>query len=747
MKRSVKLNSNWFFSMMVPQNFSSIPENAESVTVPHTWNIYDLKRRGSNTRGRYCYQRELPVPLELSGFRLFLEFKGAGPLSELYIDSKKVGVHEGGYTAFCFEITDFVTPGRNHVITLLTDSTERGRHCPVNPSFAVFGGIYRDVNLIVSGKTHFALDEDGSKGVFISSKMSGSDALVAVAANISNPINYDVVSFTIYDSADNAVGTATAHPKQAEAIMRIHNPSLWNGTASPYLYTMRAQLIRDGVVLDQIDIPFGIRSIEIKSCGFFLNGTRTDIKGVSMHQDRAKTGLAASDEQLKSDIQILKELGVNAARLNCYPPDERLLDYCDSEGIAVWLEIPFGNNIGKNSPAFKNARQQLTELIKQYYNHPCIIAWGINCPKWSAGDSSVAFTLAEELAKLAKSLDKTRTCIFTEYIDADAPVFPLSVSAFNADITLKDKYSSERALRTLEALNEAAPDLPVSVSLTIDAEPKESANILFEQAFAGAAERVFIWGAFAGPLFDFAKRTGETGTEFEITEDGIPAEEPTEEPAAEPAAEEAQEVKEQEADVEEVPEEAEAEAEETEEAAGGEEAAEVAEEAEESAPEEEAAEPETAEDEKAEPEKVEAEPEKAEPEAKPAAPQAINGYPENVELSDTGILSYDRQLRRDSFYLLKAKWSKFKFIYIAEKDGSMRTKRKTDIRVYSNLKDLRLTVNGKDKKSRVLHSENGIFVFNDVVLAKGENTILVSSDSEIGITHQVMIIRQRSGIF
>jgi beta-galactosidase len=118
-----------------------------------------------------------------------------------------------------------------------------------------------------------------------------------------------------------------------------------------------------------------------------------------------------------------------------------------------------------------------------------------------------------------------------------------------------------------------------------------------------------------------------------------------------------------------------------------------------------------------------------------------------VELSDTGILSYDRQLRRDSFYLLKAKWSKFKFIYIAEKDGSMRTKRKTDIRVYSNLKDLRLTVNGKDKKSRVLHSENGIFVFNDVVLAKGENTILVSSDSEIGITHQVMIIRQRSGIF
>ncbi|HOJ35810.1 MAG TPA: beta-galactosidase, partial [Clostridiales bacterium] len=120
MKLSVKLNSNWFFSMVVPQDLTAIPENAESVTVPHTWNIYDLKRRGSNTRGRYCYQRELPVPLELSGYRLFLEFKGAGPLAELYIDGKKVGTHEGGFTSFCFEITDFVTPGRNHVITMLT---------------------------------------------------------------------------------------------------------------------------------------------------------------------------------------------------------------------------------------------------------------------------------------------------------------------------------------------------------------------------------------------------------------------------------------------------------------------------------------------------------------------------------------------------------------------------------------------------------------------------------------------------
>ena len=173
--------------MVVPQNFSSIPENAESVTVPHTWNIYDLKRRGSNTRGRYCYQRELPVPLELSGFRLFLEFKGAGPLSELYIDSKKVGVHEGGYTAFCFEITDFVTPGRNHVITLLTDSTERGRHCPVNPSFAVFGGYLQDVNLIVSGKTHFALDEETAlRACLYLPKCRLGCSCGCVAANISN---------------------------------------------------------------------------------------------------------------------------------------------------------------------------------------------------------------------------------------------------------------------------------------------------------------------------------------------------------------------------------------------------------------------------------------------------------------------------------------------------------------------------------------------------------------------------------
>jgi|GEM_PF-867158 beta-galactosidase len=736
MKRSVKLNSNWFFSMVVPQDLTAIPENAESVTVPHTWNIYDLKRRGSNTRGRYCYQRELPVPLELSGYRLFLEFKGAGPLAELYIDGKKVGTHEGGFTSFCFEITDFVTPGRNHVITMLTDSTERGKCCPVNPHFAVFGGIYRDVSLIVSGKSHFALTEDGSKGVFISTKMAGSDALVAVAANISNPINYDVVSFTIYDSAENAIGTATAHPKQAEAIMRIHNPSLWNGTASPYLYTLRAQLIRDGVILDRVDIPFGIRNIEIKSSGFYLNGKRTEIKGISLYQDRAKTGIAASDEQIRKEIQLLKELGANAVRLNCFPPDESVLDYCDSEGIAVWLEIPFGNNIGKNSPAFKNARQQLTELIKQYYNHPSIVAWGINCPKWHAGDSSVAFAQAEDLARLARSLDKTRVCVFTEQVDADTPVFPQSAGAFNADIDLLDEFSAERALRTLELMSEANPDLPISVSFSTELSPEKSANVLLENAFKAADERGFIWGVFAGPLFDFAKRTREIGTEFEITED-IPAEdEPTEETSEETKAEETAEIA---APAEETAEETEAE--ETQETESEETADNAESEESEKAEEAEAEPAEESPEEAAASEK--AEKEKAEATERTASAPAINGYAENIEISSCGFVSYDRQQKRDSFYLIKAMWSKSKFIYIAEENGSFRSKRKCSIRVYSNLKDLRLTVNGKEKKSKTLHSENGVFIFNDVVLAKGENSIVASCDYEIGITDKVTIIRQR----
>ena len=170
------------------------------------------------------------------------------------------------------------------------------------------------------------------------------------------------------------------------------------------------------------------------------------------------------------------------------------------------------------------------------------MAWGINCPKWHAGDSSVACAQAEDLARLARSLDKTRVCVFTEQVDADTPVFPQSAGAFNADIDLLDEFSAERALRTLELMSEANPDLPISVSFSTELSPEKSANVLLENAFKAADERGFIWGVFAGPLFDFAKRTREIGTEFEITED-IPAEdEPTEETSEETKAEETAEI-------------------------------------------------------------------------------------------------------------------------------------------------------------------------------------------------------------
>ncbi len=417
MKEVFCLNQGWMFSKIVPESFDGHLEAAERVNLPHTWNNIDpLNEIHDMYRGKCVYQKDLPIPSELQKIRLYLEFAGVNTVCELFIDGKLVGTHKGGFSKFRFDISKFVTYGKNNIITVTADNSIDSGIYPLQANYMSFGGIYRDVNLIIANTTHFALDDYGSPGIYVVPRVTNGKGRVGITSEVSEPVNYDIVNYAIYDPNDCIVGQASVHPKKANAIIEVDKPDLWQGRLSPNLYTLKAKLIRDGEVLDWHDIQFGFRTLEFdQDNGFFLNGTKTTLKGVSRYQDIENYGWAMNPEQIKADIKLIKEIGANAVRLPFYQNDDLFYELCDKEGIIVWTELPVNSEVSVTLDAKNNINQQISEMVKQCYNHPSICFFGIHSDIVS--DSERVIEELTSMNEAVKQIDKFLLTVSTMSIN------------------------------------------------------------------------------------------------------------------------------------------------------------------------------------------------------------------------------------------------------------------------------------------------------------------------------------------
>lgn len=368
MRQVFNLNQGWSFSRDVPENIGAPLGSFAQINLPYTWSA----RGEQGYKGKCIYRKELPVPAELKAIRLFLEFKGVSNVCLVYINEKCVGIHRGGFTAFRIEITDAVVFGKTNIISVVADNCDYSAMCRLLPDAEFFGGIWGDVSLIIAGVTHFALDDHGSDGVYIRTKLENGVGRVAVHAAVSNPVNYDIVSFTVYDAAGARIGAAAASPKDASVMIDIESPALWNpGADNAYLYKLRVKLLRDGEILDERDLNFGFRRLEASAeDGLLVNGRHVPVKGVIWGQDAD-----APKQDLKKDLLNIRSMGANAVRLLNYYQSEAFFDLCDRCGLMVWCELPLElDSVNEDSEG--NLREQYTELIKQVYNHPsvCFIA-------------------------------------------------------------------------------------------------------------------------------------------------------------------------------------------------------------------------------------------------------------------------------------------------------------------------------------------------------------------------------------
>lgn len=420
-RQDILLNNDWNF------RFSHQVQKGTEVRVdlPHTWNAQDaLSGKIDYKRGIGNYEKNLFIRPEWKGKRLFIRFEGVNNIADVFINRRHIGEHRGGYGAFIFEITGKVEYGKENSILVRVNNGEQLDIMPLVGDFNFYGGIYRDVHLLITDETCISPLDYASPGVrLIQDSVSHRYAKVRAIVDLSNGSsgNQEVeLNVRLLDGqrvvkeGTKNVNLSGNEVMQQELTFEIDQPHLWNGRQDPFLYQAEVTLFRNGQMVDRVTQPLGLRFYRIDpDKGFFLNGKHLPLQGVCRHQDRSEVGNALRPQHHEEDVALMLEMGVNAVRLAHYPQATYFYDLMDKNGIIVWAEIPFVGPGGYNDkgfvdlPAFRaNGKEQLKELIRQHYNHLSICVWGLFNELTELGDNPVEYI--KKLNVLAHQEDTTR---------------------------------------------------------------------------------------------------------------------------------------------------------------------------------------------------------------------------------------------------------------------------------------------------------------------------------------------------
>ena len=429
----VDMNSGWRFSRgdhtgALRKEFDE--STWEEITLPHSWNardVYDTRNIFDGYeeyhgyyRGPGWYRKVFTLDESTFSRGMTLEFEGANQVAEVWLNEKYLGQNIGGYTGFKFNISDHINYGtEKNLLAVRVDNSYSYDIPPHTADFIMYGGIYRDVRLILKDRTSI-------KDVIVTSPVvSDRIAETTVITSISNTRDYEVkliLKTNIVNSSGEIVSTsisevlvaAGATVKIKQALPPVVDPRLWSPD-QPYLYNIISAIYIDDQPIDQIKTNYGYRWFRFDpQTGFYLNGRHLKLKGVNKHQDFYGLGNAVPDSLQIRDIEIIKQMGANFIRLSHYPHDPSVLDACNRLGLLVWEEIPLVNTVGGESFA-ENCKQMLGEMINRDINHPSIILWGITnesaMPFTNYEQVPVIIRLLRDLHDQAKAMDPSRMTV------------------------------------------------------------------------------------------------------------------------------------------------------------------------------------------------------------------------------------------------------------------------------------------------------------------------------------------------
>lgn len=398
----------------------------EKVTLPHCFNARDAVDPDQNYyEGPGWYRTVLDLQNPFAQGRTLLHFEGAGQKTDVYIYTIKAGSHTGGYDEWTVDITDAVqqflqSPAakRYKGKVPLEIRCSNARDAEMIPStmsdFNVYGGLYRHVNLVYTPALSFDQFHIQAR-----TDAQGKEGQVDLSAVFRNPqhIKEASLEISIQDPAGATVHQwsqqiSTGDDEQALHHLAIKKPALWS-PALPQLYTVQARL-KSAAGEAVWNGRFGFRSFTFTDRGpFLLNGKRLLLQGTHRHEDGAGVAAALSDDMIRHEMQLIKDMGANFIRLGHYQQSRLVLELCDSLGILVWEEIPWCRG-GLGGEVYKEqARRMLRNMIGQHRNHPAVILWGLgNENDWPGDfpefDKQQIRAFMSELNTLAHTLDSTR---------------------------------------------------------------------------------------------------------------------------------------------------------------------------------------------------------------------------------------------------------------------------------------------------------------------------------------------------
>lgn len=625
MRRKINLNDWWVFSKECNFIPKKLPEDWEIVCLPHTWNADDGQDGGADYfRGACWYATELESPQREVNDRIYLEFDGANSVTTVYLNGSQVAYHEGGYSRFRVDVTDALEEEDN-LLAVCVDNSERSNVYPQTADFTFYGGLYRDVNLIVAPRTHFELDYWGADGLTVSAKTDGS---VSLRAYVANAEEGDSVQFEILD-AEGRTAAEGFTPATSDCRMELTIPDvhLWQGVEDPYLYRLIARIVRRNEAVDEVSTRFGVREFYVDpEKGFFLNGTSMPLRGVSRHQDRLGIGNALRKEDHEEDARLIRELGANTVRLAHYQHNQAFYDACDELGLIVWAEIPFISIMSRDPAAHENCRSQMQELVYQNFNHASICFWGISNEITIGGELPGLVDNLKDLNALVKSMDPTRltTMAHVSMLPMDSEMNQIT------DVLSYNHYfgwyggKMEQNEVWLDAFHEKYPDRPLGISeygaegiITYhNDDPKcrdysEEYQAMYHEHMAEVIEkRPYLWATHVWNMFDFGCDARDEG--------------------------------------------------------------------------------------------------------------GVKGR------NNKGLVTFDRRIKKDSYYVYKAYWSSDPFVHLCGKRYAQRTSDEITVKVYSNQPSVTLTVNGVELETK---QGSKVFVFEHVLLKDGWNTLIARSGS------------------
>lgn len=546
------INQDWSFRFSHQVNANA----TRRVDLPHTWNAQDaLSGKQDYKRGIGNYTKRIFIRPEWQSKRLFLRFEGANSVSNVFVNGKHIGEHRGGYGAFIFEITDKVEYGKENTLLVRVNNGEQLDVMPLVGDFNFYGGIYRDVHLLLTDNLCISPLDYASSGLYlIQQQVTDKQAAVCARVNLSNgteELQKAVVRLQVND------GGKTVYETEKEVSMTPHtdvqvediefvlkNPRLWNGTQDPFMYQAVVTLIKNGKELDKVEQPLGLRYYTTDpDKGFFLNGKHLPLHGVCRHQERAEVGNALRPVHHEEDTRIMLDMGVNAVRLAHYPQATYMYDLMDKNGIVTWAEIPFVGPGGYADKGFvdqlsfrENGKEQLKEMIRQHYNHPSICFWGLFNELKEQGDNPVEYI--KELNVMAHREDPTRPT--TSASNQDGAL------NFITDNIAWNRYdgwygATPATLATwLDATHKKHPQIKIAISeygagasiyhqqdslvQTVPGSwwhPENWQTEYHIQNWKIISERPYVWGSFVWNMFDFGAAHRTEGDRPGVNDKGL----------------------------------------------------------------------------------------------------------------------------------------------------------------------------------------------------------------------------------